>query len=409
MITPLEAWEILAGELRPMQPVAAPLVNSLGAVLAEPVVADRDIPPADRAAMDGYAVRHDDLTRQGLRLMVDGEVAAGDPAPDTLAFGHSYRIFTGANLPVGADTVIPVEHTTTGSFTGGPPETSVGIVKSPKMKANVFLRGENARAGTVLMEAGCRLGPRQVGLAAAVGYDVVKVYPIPSVCILNTGAELLSAGESAADYQNRNSNGPLLVAALKEAGLSNVECKMVPDALNETMEAITLALDQADSVIITGGISAGAYDFVPKAIEATGARLCYRGVAMKPGKPQLFAITSDGKPIFGLPGNPLSSIVGMYELVLPALRKISGMPVHLCRQCYYLPVSQSVENKSDRQLVLPALLKHDPSGSSVTPCPPIGSADLVTGAKADGAVLLPPKSGVLPAGTMVAFRPWGYQ
>lgn len=378
-----------------------------GAWLAEPIVADSDIPPADRAAMDGYALRFADLSDGAGRLVVDGEIAAGSAGSHTLLPGRCFRIFTGANLPPGADTVVAVEHTSTRSFAECSSEPEVEILPPTKEGANIFRRGENARAGAVLLNSGKRLGPRQIGVAAATGYAAVNVYRRPRVRILNTGAELLEAGDRAAPHLTRNSNGPMLQAALREAGFAVAECAKIPDTLKATADAIEQAMAQADAVVVTGGISAGRFDHVPQALRTLGAEILYRGIAVKPGKPQLFARGKDGCPVFGLPGNPLSSIVGAYELVIPGLCLLAGCPDEDCRPSLFLPLSEPAENSGDRTLVVPARIRSNPSGIRVSLQAPVGSADLVTSAKVDGAVLLPVGAGRLEAGTMVEFRRWG--
>ena len=406
MRTPQEAWSILALEIKPLETCVLPLEETLGAYLAEQVVADRDIPPANRAAMDGYAARASDLAVRGARLIVDGEVAAGSAFPKPVSPGHCARIFTGANLPPNTDTVIPVEKTSTKSFQKVEREVAVEVFEPQKSGANVFRRGENARAGELLIDVGERIGPRQIGLAAATGHGTLRVYRPPRISIVNTGAELLDCTAPAADYQVRNSNGPLLVAALKQAGIGTVACRTAPDKLDLTVHVIQEAVSNSDAVIVTGGISAGRHDYVPLAIEKMGATLLYRSVAMKPGKPQLFARTSEGKLIFGLPGNPLSCVVGLYELVLPALRLLGGCAPESCRPLMFFPLGKEIEYRGDRQWVCPAKLIRNGESTHVLPCPPVGSADLVTASKADGAVLLEPNSGVLEAGEIVPFRPW---
>ncbi len=407
MISPEAAWEILLREITPLQSHSLPLEQAAGCHLAEEILADSDIPPADRAAMDGYAGQAEDLGTVGLRLTVDGEIAAGQEPCHPVVRGHCIRIFTGANLPQGADTVVPVEQTSTECFIGSVDEGEIEILKPVSPGANVFRRGEQARAGDVLLEPGARLGPRQIGLAAAAGRSRVEVHRRPKVAIVNTGAELLHWSAPASAHQVRNSNGPMLTAALVQEAAATVASLSAPDELEATIEALQDALARSDAVIVTGGISAGRRDFVPRALEAIGAPVLYRTLAMKPGKPQLFARSPKGKPIFGLPGNPLSSIVGLYELVLPALRLLGGCPAGRCRPLLHLELAGPVENRGDRQWICPARLLQDPEGTRVLPCPPVGSADMVTGASVDGAILIEPNAGVLEAGQVVPFRPWG--
>ena len=408
MIRPHDAWTLLTREIRPLASQALPLEQALGALLAVPLRADRDIPPADRAAMDGYAVRAAEAGAPGARLKVIDEVAAGAATSVPMPPGHCLRIFTGANLPPEADTVVAVEKTSTRSFRERLDDGWITITEAPRAGANVFRQGENARAGALLLEAGTRLGPRQIALAAATGHATVQVHRRPRVHILNTGAELIAPAAPAAAHQTRNANGPMLAAALAESDMSgDVFCRTTPDDPEAIRQGLQDALAEADAVIVTGGISAGRYDYGPQAMESIGARLLYRAIAMKPGKPQIFAISLDGKPIFGLPGNPLSSIVGFYELVGPALRLLAGAAPERCRPLLHVPLAETIVYRGDRQWICPARLVHSDSATQALPCPPVGSADGVTAARVHGAIHIAPEAGGLAPGHIVPFRPWG--
>jgi len=406
MITPTEAWDIVAENIQPLESVALDLMEAADGYLAQPLAADRDIPPSNRSAMDGFAVRHADLQNLPAPLTVIGEVAAGSPDTPAIAPGECVRIFTGANIPPDADTVVPVEQTSMQSFAEGSEALSVEFTEHTEKGRHIFRQGENARQGETLLPAGTRMGPRQIGIAAATGHERILIYRRPRVHILATGAELLEHNMSARSHQVRDSNGPLLMAALREAGCGEVSRARVPDDLPQTVAAVSQALEMADVIILTGGISAGLYDYVPQALEKAGAEILYRGVAMKPGKPQLFARTQTGAYVFGLPGNPLSSIVGMYELVLPAVRRLAGCPANTCRPLLHLPLAAAVDNRGDRQRIIPAVIEDAPSGSRIKPCPAVGSADLITAGRVDGAVLVPPGK-KMNEGEVAAFRPWG--
>ncbi|MBX7257672.1 MAG: molybdopterin molybdotransferase MoeA [Candidatus Hydrogenedentes bacterium] len=407
MIRLQHAWEILAREITPLETHHVPLARAQAAYLGESVLASEDIPRFDCAAMDGYALRHADVTGTDTRLIVAGEIFAGSKEMPHTHPGHCHRIFTGANLPLDADTVVPVEQTSTRSFSDGAGCAEVCILELPEKGAYIYRRGGNARSGSTLLAKGSRVGSRQIGLIATTGRATVCVYRRPRIRILNTGAELTDVNAPADSHQIYNSTGPMLAAALAESGFHEVACETVPDNVDATIESIAAACAVSDVVIVTGGISAGLYDYVPKAIQGLGGEIIYHGIAMKPGKPQLFARSPYGIPIFGLPGNPLSSVVGFYELVLPAIRRLSGCPIETCRPELVLPLTNEMRNDSERLMVVPAQIAHKPNGSYVSPRPPTGSADLVTSATVDGAILLDPNLGQVQAGTPVAFRPWG--
>lgn len=405
--TPEDAWRILIGAIEPLASESRLLEDARGRWLDEPLSADADIPPAPRAAMDGFAARSADLLTVPVRLAVTAEVAAGADLDPPLAPGSCVRIFTGATMPTAADTVIPVEQTSSGSFQRHPDDAFIEVDEHPVPGEHVFARGGTARAGHILLTRGTRLGPRQLAVAVAAGRTHVRVHLLPRIRILNTGAELLEPGCPAAPHRTRNSNGPMLKAALIAAGFSEVTRSVVRDDVAMTTGALVEALAGADAVVITGGISAGRYDHVAEAVEAAGARILFRGVAMKPGKPQLFARTAGGGAIFGLPGNPVSSIVGFYEFVLPALRRMAGCAPDRCRPELALPLGEDISWTGDRTLLLPAVLQTDERGTRVMPRAAVDSADLVTGGVVDGAIVVPAATGDIAAGAIVRFRPWG--
>jgi len=280
IVTPQDAWRILAESIVPLPAGNVPLERAAGGWLTAPL--------APRSAMDGFALRAADVIAPGTRLTVVGEVAAGSDLDPPLPPGACVRIFTGANVPRAADAVVPVEATTSKSFRTNPTDPEVGINTSCRPGDHIFGQGETARQGEILLPAGTRLGPRQLAVAAATGQTDVPIHDRPRVVVLNTGEELLEAGRPAGAHHTRNSNGPFLVAAVAAAGFTEVRRATVPDAADRTAAAFADALAAADAVILTGGISAGRHDYVPGALAAAGVEIAFRGVAIKPGKPQLF-------------------------------------------------------------------------------------------------------------------------
>ena len=412
MISADRAWQAICRATLPLPAQKVALDAALGAYLAEPIRADRDIPPADRAAMDGFAVRAADVGTVPAHLCVIGEIAAGAAIEQAIGPGECLRIFTGANMPPGADTVVRVEDTSLGRFAGSEPQVEAVIAVPVRRGSNIFRQGENARAGQELLPAGTRLGPNQLAVAAACGYGSVAMHARPGVAILTTGTELLAADADAPGaHEIRDSNGIMLASACRAEGFPVVLIRSVPDDLEATRKAIAEAGSRADVVVLTGGVSAGAYDFVRPALDALGAVVHYHGVAMKPGKPQLFATLPGGTAVFGLPGNPLSAVIGLHEFVLPGIRLRAGCPAAGCRPLLHLPLAapagKAEEPNDDRLQVIPAVIETGPNGAQVRPRPPVGSADLVTAGVADGAILVPPGAGPMPAGRVVAFRPWG--
>ena len=399
MHTPQQTWATIAAQLPAPIPLTAPTAEAIGLVLAEPVVADRDLPPADRSAMDGFALRAADLDGGPVSLRLVGEVAAGESAQIEVLAGTCARIFTGANLPSGADSVVMIEDARAVG------DDRVDFAGGERAGANVLHRGEDARQGDVLVPAGQRLGAVHLGACAAVGQTEVHVYRKPRVAILTTGLELMDGGAAAA-HQIRDSNGPMLDAALGEAGFPVVLRERVSDDLEAITACLVTALERADVVVTIGGVSVGAYDFVPRAVRATGARLLLHGVAMKPGKPFLCARSTTGQPLFGLPGNPLSAATGLHEFVLPALRRMAGWSEPTCRPLLRGRLRAAITNETGRQRHLPATLAWTPQGLELAAVVSRSSADLASAARADGTIIVPADVTSVDEGAWVDFRPW---
>lgn len=399
MLTPEQAWASIQAHVPPLARREIRLAEAAGHVLAGPVLADRDLPPAHRSAMDGFALRAADLpTSTALRVV--GEVAAGSAEHPTVEHGTCVRIFTGANLPPGADTVVAKESAR---------EAEPGRVAVPTalpVGANILRQGENARAGEVILPAGERLTSMRLAACASVGVDRVEVVPVPRVVVITTGRELLAPELPALPYQERDSNQTMLRAALLEAGFAAVTCERISDDRDAIALGLRRALAQAEVVLFSGGVSVGDYDFVPAAIASTGARTIIHGVAMRPGKPFLFAMAPGGLAIFGLPGNPLSAATGLHELVLPALRRMSGAGDEACRPLLSARLRTAVSSPPGRQTYRLASLTWTKAGPEVAPLRTQSSADLVAGGRADGAIVLPGDGREVEAGAMVDFRPW---
>ncbi len=319
----------------PRPPEQVDLLDAVGCVLAADVVAAAPLPPFDASAMDGYAVRRDDLSGAGegspVRLPVTGDLPAGAPAPLTLEPGTAIRIMTGGPVPAGADAVVPVEVTDAGGGTdadGGPGTGSVVITEQPRPGAHVRPAGDGVRAGDLLVGAGTRLAPRHVALLAAAGHARASVHPRPRVVVVSTGDELVEVGDPLAFGQVHDSNSLALVAAARAAGAQAERVRAVGDDPGPALLAVLReAAGRADLLVTTGGVSAGAYDVVKAVLSASGdARFVQ--VAMQPGKPQgLGAVTApDGRevPVMTLPGNPVSAYVSFEVFVRPALRAMLG-------------------------------------------------------------------------------------
>ena len=293
------------------------LMDAHGCVLAEDVTAPAPLPGFDNSAMDGYAVRTEDLATVPTVLPVVGDVAAGPASPLRVQPGLCVRIMTGAMMPAGADAVVPLEWTDGGV-------AQVRIDRRPEPGAFVRRAGEDVAAGTVVLPAGTHLGAAQIGLAAAVGRSRLFVRPRPRVVVVSTGSELVEPGEPLGPGQIQDSNSPALTAAAIEAGAIAYRVGIVPDDPRRLADTLEDQLVRADILVTSGGVSVGAYDVVKEVLSRLGT-VSFDQVAMQPGMPQGFGtIGPDNTPVFGLPGNPVSALVSFETFVRPALRTMLG-------------------------------------------------------------------------------------
>ena len=312
----------LLADVGPIASLDLQLLDAHGCILAEPVVSAVDLPRFDNSSMDGYALRVDDVAGASedspVPLPVVGDVAAGSRSVYRVQPGMSVRIMTGAPIPAGAEAVVPVEWTDAGLAT-------VQVRRPPEPGSYIRRQGEDVQTGDLVLEAGTRLGPGQIGLLAAVGRDRVLVRPRPRVVVLSTGSELVEPGQPIAAGQIHEANSYILTAAAKEAGGLAIRVGIVPDEPKILMDAIEDQLIRADLVLTSGGVSVGAYDVVKEVLSRTGT-VTFDEVAMQPGKPQGFGtVGPDKTPIITLPGNPVSSFVSFEVFVRPVIRRMLGV------------------------------------------------------------------------------------
>jgi molybdopterin molybdotransferase len=314
--------ERILADVEPLPAYPQPLMDAYGLASAEDVHAEVSLPGFDNSSHDGYAVRFADVASASadtpVHLPVVGEIAAGQADLLALSPGTAAKIMTGAPMPAGADTVVPYEWTDRGM-------ARVVVTHGPEDKgAHVRPLGDDVRAGDLVVSEGTILGPRHLGLLAAVGRASVVVRPRPRVVILSTGSELRDPGQPLGHDSIYDGNSYLLAAAARRAGAIAYRVGIVPDEPQRFLEALNDQLVRADVVITSGGVSQGDFDVVKEALRPEG--VWFGGVAMQPGKPQGFGrVGEDRVPIFTLPGNPVSSYVSFQVFVLPALRRLMGM------------------------------------------------------------------------------------
>jgi molybdopterin molybdotransferase len=313
--------ERILSAVEPLAPYDQPLLEAHGLPVCEDIAAPIDLPAFDNSGMDGYAVCYDDVVTatedHPVHLPVVGEVAAGQTKIFAMSPGTAVKIMTGAPVPQGADAVVPVEWTDSGVAT-------VRITRAPALGQHVRTRGEDVKAGDVILEDGRLLGPRQLGLLASVGRAQVRARPRPRAVIMSTGSELREPGQPLGHDSIYDANSYLLSAAVRGAGAIAYRVGIVSDDPQEFTDSLSDQLVRADLVITSGGVSMGDYDVVKEVLAELGT-VDFCEVAMQPGKPQGFGfVGEDRTPIFTLPGNPVSSYVSFEVFVLPAIRRMMG-------------------------------------------------------------------------------------
>lgn len=314
LINVAEAKELVLKNTIALPAVKLSLPDAAGMVLAENIYAAINIPAYAQSSMDGYAFKFDDW-KDGSSLTIKGEMAAGSGETFSLAPGTAARIFTGAPVPKGADTVVMQEKTEV--------ENGQLVIFDTALQQgiNVRLKGSEINEGDLAVAKDSLLMPAAIGFLAGIGITEVLVYPNPSISIIVTGNELIQPGQSLQKGQVYESNSYSLQAALKQLHIQNVKVYRVEDELEKVKQVLKEALQQSDIVFLTGGVSVGEYDFVAAAAEENGIEKIFHKIKQRPGKPLFFG-KKDNKMIFGLPGNPASVLTCFYEYVEPALQKI---------------------------------------------------------------------------------------
>ncbi len=352
-----------------------------GRVLAEGLAATCDIPPFNKSAVDGYAVRAADVGAVPVELRCAGESRAGSNWDAPLRPGEAVSIMTGAPVPDGADAVQMVERTRR-SADG----SLVTILDEVRPGENLILRGSEASTGKVVLESGRYVGPAEMAILAMFGHCRVRVFRRPGVALASTGDELVEADQAPGPAQIRNSNAPSVAAQLKLLGLEAEYLGIARDDRDEIRRVITEGL-RRDVLILTGGVSVGAYDFVEEILLEAGLEVVFSGVAVRPGKPTVFARRSD-RIVFGLPGNPISTFVSFELFVRPALERICGLTSSGLFRVRGR-VTSGVKHKSERTSFIPAWLSWSQEGWRIEPLPWRGSSDIIGFSRANGLLILP--------------------
>jgi molybdopterin molybdotransferase len=375
-----QALEMVLAEAKPLPFEDVALDEALGRILTDGVAADADLPPFDRSAMDGYAVRAQDVAHPTIWLPLAGQIRAGQPPGPPLLPGTAIQIMTGAPVPAGADAVQQVEKTRPAAD-----GRNVEILETVVAGQNIARRGSEIRAGELVIENGRAIDPSTLAVLAAVGQARVRVGRRPRVAVVVTGDELVSVAQIPEPGQIRNSNGPAVMAQARLVGADVRSLGVVPDDAMRISAAVREGLKD-DVLILSGGVSAGAFDLVEAALEGQGVSLLFTKVAIKPGAPLVFG-TRGGTLVFGLPGNPVSAQVTFDLFVRPALLRLQGART-VSRPTVVAELGATVKNRSGRRVHLPAHLHFDGHRFVARPLRSMGSADLVAHARANALVVL---------------------
>lgn len=384
--------------IKPAQREEVLISDAVGRVLAHAIAADRDFPPFPRATRDGYALQAGDLKEIPAVLLVVGQVKAGATCEQIIESGQAVEIMTGAAVPQGADCVVMVEYTQR-------KDEHVEVRRAVKAGENIVPQGSEARAGQEMLPVGSRMGVAQIAVAAAVGQATIRVFRKPRVAILATGDELVEVSAKPEANQIRNSNTYSLAAQVQLGGGEPVCLSVAPDEKSALTMLIQKGLS-ADLLLLSGGVSMGQFDLVEEVLASLHASFFFTGVEIQPGRPVVFGQVELGKdsapaPFFGLPGNPVSTMVTFELFVRPVLEALSGAPP------VRLPVTKArlgkeIKTKTGLTRFLPAILSGGVQDPEVEVIPWQGSGDILAAARANCYAVVPPTRDHIAAGEMIS-------
>jgi len=385
-----------AAALPPGEAERVPLLEAAGRVLAQPVLADRDFPPFRRVMRDGYAVQAADLARLPATLDLVGEIKAGATPENMLArvgTGQAAVIMTGAPAPDGADAVVMVEHT----FRKG---NQVTVTRAVHHGENIVAAGSEARRGETLLDAAVRIDHTVLAVAASVGESEPLVYRRPRVNLLATGDELVEVSARPGPTQIRNSNSYSLAAQVVDAGAVPILLGIARDEVGDLRRLLARGLEEGDLLLLSGGVSMGQYDLVEQVLAELGAEFFFTGVQIQPGRPVVFG-RARGKYFFGLPGNPVSTMVTFVLFVQPMLHALCGLRP---QKLVFLQarLKTEIRTKTGLKRFLPAVLCGEFERAEVEVVRWQGSGDVVSAARANCYVVIPPDREGIAAGEWVA-------
>ncbi|HEY8538786.1 MAG TPA: molybdopterin molybdotransferase MoeA [Steroidobacteraceae bacterium] len=398
MTTPAEATAAIRSRAPLLQAEVAPLHVLPGAILREPIVATRDQPPFDRVTMDGIAIASTAFIEGRRAFRIAGTQGAGSPRQKLPSPDTCIEVMTGAVLPEGCDCVVPVERITVEDGTA-----TIAENFPAGAQLNVHQRGLDCRAGDMLLERGTRIGAPELAVIASNGLSQATISRRPRIIVVSTGNELVDPGTPVQDWQIYRSNVYGVLTALQRRGYMDLAHDHMPDDLDAMRARLRSHLSTHDVLILSGGVSMGRFDYVPRALSELGVDKVFHTIEQRPGRPMWFGVGANGRMVFALPGNPVSTLICLARYVYDGLDVAMGAPPRAVEQ---VPLAADVEVKPPLTLFMPVKLAYDGSGARAEPRPTKGSGDFTSLIGTDGFVELPPGPRVLSAGTVVPFYRW---
>jgi molybdopterin molybdotransferase len=374
------------------------LEQCIGATLRQDVYAERDNPPFDRVCMDGIAIDSAVFERGIRQFVIETTQAAGAPAVTLTRPENAVEVMTGAMLPHGTDAVIPLEE-----YDLEANKVSLKPEASAKHFRNIQKRGSDSDRNVPMLTAGVRLGAPEMAVVASAGLATVEVSREPRVMVISTGDELVEPGQPIEEHQVRRSNAYALLSALRQRGFQQVISDHIPDDDTTLQERLTQHLASNDVLVLSGGVSQGKFDLVPKVLKRLGVEEVFYLVEQRPGRPMWFGMGPHGQAVFGLPGNPVSTLMCLIRYVVPALAiAMGGKPLDPERA----PLATAVKYHRALAYFLPVALRHDSGRTAAVPKPTNGPGDFLALTRSDGFVELPPQTEAFPAGFVANFYRW---
>jgi molybdopterin molybdotransferase len=393
------AQEAINARMPHLPPESRPLEQCVGQTLREDVYAERDNPPFDRVCMDGIAISSNALARGQRHYKIVGIQAAGSPATRLSSQECAIEVMTGAILPHGTDCVIPLEEY---DLLDG----AVALKEAVKFKPydNVQRRGSDSEPGVAMLRAGTKLGAPEIAVVASAGLARVRVTRQPRLVVISTGDELIEPGQPIEEHQVRRSNAHAVVAALHAHGFTDISNDHIRDDEAVLRARLSQHLGSADALILSGGVSKGRFDLVPNALQALRVQEVFHEIAQRPGAPMWFGMGQEQQAVFGLPGNPVATLICLIRYVIPALTVAMGLPAPLPEP---VALAERIKRPRPETSFVPISLQHHPSGKLLAlPRIPSGSGDFLALAGTTGFIELPPQGEPYQDGFVANFYRW---